>query len=298
MTDIDPYSIMINSEVKSNVQCNSGTVTPPDQKHSPLVRKIALRDVQNDNRSLIHNHPKVSTFLEGIPIASAIKISGTKRLTPEKPPLYPSLPENGVDDHLVHTRRKFESEPGKGRIQDHTVNCLQPTSKYSCHKQQELTQQQTQMRESKMYCAPVVRSNQIASMSTFPRGVPSVPISLGKHENGLPFAESDYLTVKLEACESIDSMAIDDQQRIGRFLHLQKFLKQCDESSNRDYIQMLLNMSTAERSSHAVELEKRAIQLTVEEGIQMNRMKALNIFGKSGPTNNPLLTTHPSQSET
>lgn len=286
---------MINSEVKSNVQCNSGTGTPPDRKHSPLVRKIPLRDVQNDNRSLIHNHPEISTFLEGRPITGAINISGTKRLTPEKAPLYPSLSQTGINDHFFVTRRKFESEPGKGRNQDATADCLQQTIK-----QQELPRQRTQMGESSFTGAPVVRPNRIASMTTFPHGVPSVPISLVKHENGLPFAESDYLKVKLEVCQSIDSKATDDQERIERFLHLQKFLKQCDESYNRDYIQckslhscragqyfsffasivltlsvllflfitllVLLNMSTAERSRHAVELEKRAIQLTVEEG--------------------------------
>lgn len=278
---------MINSEVKSNVQCNSGTGTPPERKHSPLVRKIALRDVQNDNRSLIHNHPEISTFLEGRPITGAINISGTKKLTPEKAPLYASLSQNGVNDHLFDTRRKFESGPGKGRIQDATADCLQRTIK-----QQVLPRQRTQMGESNFSGAPVVGPHHIASMTTFPHGVPSVPISLGKHENGLPLAESDYLKVKIEVCQSIDSKVTDDQ-RVERFLHLQKFLKQCDESYNRDYIHLLLNMSTAERSRHAVELEKRAIQLTVEEGKQMNRMKAHNILGKSGPTNNPLLTTQP-----
>ncbi|KAL7189810.1 hypothetical protein ACSBR1_039449 [Camellia fascicularis] len=96
------------------------------------------------------------------------------------------------------------------------------------------------------------------------------------------------IKVNSEVCHSTDSKATNDQQNTERFIHLQKVLKQCDESKQRDYIQMLLNLSPAELSRHAVELEKKAIQLTVEEGKQMQRMKALNILGKSGPMNTPI----------
>ncbi|GFS35956.1 hypothetical protein Acr_00g0042970 [Actinidia rufa] len=178
---------MINSEVNCNVLGNSGTGMPPDYKHSPLVKKIALRDVQNDNRSLIHSHPECSPDLE---------------------------------KHILRTIKE------------------------------ELTRQQSQMRESNLYCAPEVRRNHMASMMTFPYGGPAVSNSIEKHGNGQPAA---------------DSKATDDQLRKERYLHLQKFLKQCDEFIQRDYIQVLVNVSPAELSRHAIELEKRAIQLTVEE---------------------------------
>lgn len=44
------------------------------------------------------------------------------------------------------------------------------------------------------------------------------------------------------------------------------------------YLVVLLNMSTAERSSHAVELEKRAIQLTVEEGKKIVAVLTFSAF--------------------
>ncbi|XP_028061741.1 uncharacterized protein LOC114265177 [Camellia sinensis] len=136
------------------------------------------------------------------------------------------------------------------------------------------------MRESNLFCSPVVRPNHMASMMDFMCGGSPVPIK-----------------VNSEVCHSTDSKATNDQQKTERFIHLQKVLKQCDESNQRDYIQMLLNLSPAELSRHAVGLEKKAIQLTVEEGKQMQRMKALNILGKSGPMNNPLLTTQQPQSK-
>ena len=63
----------------------------------------------------------------------------------------------------------------------------------------------------------------MASMMTFPYGGgPAVSNSIGKHGNGQPAA---------------DSKATDGQLRKERYLPLQKFLKRCDESIQRDYIQ-------------------------------------------------------------
>ncbi|KAI3819188.1 hypothetical protein L1987_13013 [Smallanthus sonchifolius] len=78
-----------------------------------------------------------------------------------------------------------------------------------------------------------------------------------------------------------------------RFIRLQNFIKQCDGSDHRENIQLLLRLSSSERYKPAVELEKRAIQLTIEEGKEMQRMQALNILGKPSITRNPIpLTKH------
>ncbi|XP_076909143.1 uncharacterized protein LOC143566285 [Bidens hawaiensis] len=82
-----------------------------------------------------------------------------------------------------------------------------------------------------------------------------------------------------------------DEQRADRLVNLQNFINQCDASDYRDNIQLLLRLSPAELSRHAVELEKRAIQLTIEEGKEMQRMQALNILGKPSITRNPMPTT-------
>lgn len=85
----------------------------------------------------------------------------------------------------------------------------------------------------------------------------------------------------------------DDDQMTERFIRLQNFIKQCDGSNHRENIQcklnlisfcaenqvltydcsdltVLLRLSPLELSRHAVELEKRAIQLTIEEGTKIN----------------------------
>ena len=113
--------------------------------------------------------------MKGRPITDAIKVSGTKRLTPEcplSPTVYPSLSRNGVNEHLVDTQIKFEAELGNGRIRNSAAKSadhLQLSSKQSFHKLQGLPQQQTQ-RESNSYSTPVVRPNQMASIANLPYG--------------------------------------------------------------------------------------------------------------------------------
>ncbi|KAL4575386.1 hypothetical protein LXL04_022229 [Taraxacum kok-saghyz] len=71
----------------------------------------------------------------------------------------------------------------------------------------------------------------------------------------------------------------NDDQMTERFIRLQNFIKQCDGSNHKENLQLLLRLSPVELSRHAVELEKRAIQLTIEEGQEMQRMQALNVLG-------------------
>ncbi|KAI3798301.1 hypothetical protein L1987_33572 [Smallanthus sonchifolius] len=85
----------------------------------------------------------------------------------------------------------------------------------------------------------------------------------------------------------------NEEHRVDRFIRLQNFIKQCDGSDHRENIQLLLRLSPSERCKPAVELEKRAFQLTIEEGKEMQRMQALNILGKPSITRNPIpITKH------
>lgn len=279
---------MINSKLNSNRLGDNGSGLPTYHKQPPVaIKKIPLRDVQNDNRSLLHSH----TESEGGSIADAIKTSGTKRLTPDcpqSPPCHQFFSSNGANDHLVYARRRFESELGKRRILDlPNKNADNLHSTQFCQNIQQIPQQQTQMKDRNAYCAPAFAPIPLASLVTFAFGEPSVPLSMGKPSNELLDVESNYLKVTSEVPHSVHSKETDDQQRKERFLRLQKVLKQCDEFDQNDYIQMLRSFSPSELSRHAIELEKRAIQLTVEEGKEIQRMKELNILGKSVPKNNP-----------
>ncbi|KAJ1260390.1 hypothetical protein BS78_10G228400 [Paspalum vaginatum] len=68
-----------------------------------------------------------------------------------------------------------------------------------------------------------------------------------------------------------------------RFNRLQTYLENCDHSTQEGYLRKLRSLSAAGRSMHAIELEKRAIHLLVEEGKELQRMKALNVLGKVSP---------------
>ncbi|KAF8098528.1 hypothetical protein N665_0264s0031 [Sinapis alba] len=67
-----------------------------------------------------------------------------------------------------------------------------------------------------------------------------------------------------------------------RYHHLQMLLNKLNEPDQTDHhLHMLWSLSSAELSKHAVDLEKRSIQLSLEEAREMQRVAALNVLGKS-----------------
>lgn len=296
---------MINSKLNSNRLGDNSSGLPSYHKQPPVaIKKIPLRDVQNDSRSLLHIH----TEPDGVSTTDAIKLSGTKRFTPDcpqSPPSHQFFSSNGANDHVVYARRRFESELGERRILDQiNKNADNLHSTQFCHNMQEIPQQQPQMKDHNVYCAPAFAPIPLASLMTFAFGEPSVPLSNGKPGNSLPDVESYYRKVTSEVPRLGHSKETDDQWKKERFLHLQKLLKHCDEFDQNDYIQsnssdsnrtcsklcntllflilkvlnlcfvlcvllVLRSFSPIELSRHAIELEKRAIQLTVEEGKNM-----------------------------
>ncbi|XP_010436925.1 PREDICTED: uncharacterized protein LOC104720745 [Camelina sativa] len=66
-----------------------------------------------------------------------------------------------------------------------------------------------------------------------------------------------------------------------RYDHLQTLLNKLNESDRNDHVQMLWSLPSSELSKHAVELEKRSIQFSLEEAREMQRVAALNVLGRS-----------------
>lgn len=228
---------MINSEIIENGMGNSGTGMPIFHKQPPIAtKKAVLRDLQNDTNNFIHSREETLPFVEGKPIANATKLGGTKRPTPE----YPStnhcprqFPNNGINNHFTYARKKIETEPGNGRIQDNTEKyAVGPQLGYFCQMQREVPQKQMRPRESTI-------ANHIPFM-TFSYGAPSVPISLDKPGNGLVPVEHDCLKVTTEVPCSIDPKGADNQLRKERFGSLQNYLKNYNEFDKRDYTQSKL----------------------------------------------------------
>ncbi|EYU36565.1 hypothetical protein MIMGU_mgv1a010636mg [Erythranthe guttata] len=178
---------------------------------------------------------------------------------------------SGMNENVMNARRRFELELGRGRLQ----NNVDKISDYSEPKN----------------LIPLRQETNVTAVKALPSGGPSsVPSSFGKQSS------NNNNSSAVGKVSSIDLKSNGDQIRTDRFIRLQKFLKQCDEANQREYTQMLLRLSPSDLSKHAVELEKRAIQLTVEEGSEMRRMKTLNILGKSSPTNNLMKPTQLLQS--
>lgn len=278
---------MINTEHNANGMVGGGTATPAHDKQPPgSVKKTALRDVQNENVGSIHKQQENSVTAGGKSCGDTVKVCGNKRLTPERPSSSQGLPYssyNGTNENIINVRKRFEQELGSRRSQN---NVEKKISSYSEAKnavgqlRQDISQKPMKDGGS-LHQGLVVDQNKLKALMAFASSGPSVPILMGKHNHSTPVAK-----VSQELPHAIDFKSTHHDlhaKETVRFLRLQNFLKRCDEANQRDYTQTLMHLSPPELSKHAVELEKRAIQLTIEEGNEMQRMKALNIFIKPSP---------------
>lgn len=112
---------MVSSNLNNNALGNSVVGSTVCHKQSTLpMKKIALRDVQNDNRSFMPNYPE-NVFL-GRPVVDPIKVLGTKILNPELPrssSCHQFTSISSASDQLMHGggARKLDSALGKRRVQ-------------------------------------------------------------------------------------------------------------------------------------------------------------------------------------
>ncbi|KAI3965741.1 hypothetical protein MKX01_010698 [Papaver californicum] len=269
---------------KCNGLDDAGTGFPVGDKQQPIAaKKIALRDLQNDNRILVPKSLTANPFVKDPrPTSDATKVSGIKRPTPERPtsPVC-HLSPNSANGTFVYIRRKSDQEVAKGNNCENDTNKAinNPQLSQNIQREKETTRQQIQVQGQKSSCFPATPSMPMTVSS----GGPSIPHSLGMPVNAPstigPASTTDVLPT--------NSQRISDQNWKERFPHLQMFLRNCDHSSQEEYIQMLKSLSSVGRSRHAVELEKRAIQLIMEEGKELQRMKMLNVLEKSSSKSSP-----------
>ncbi|GAA0138788.1 hypothetical protein LIER_00468 [Lithospermum erythrorhizon] len=81
-----------------------------------------------------------------------------------------------------------------------------------------------------------------------------------------------------------DKKTVNFKQLHERYCDLQDVLRALDQSNQDEYIQLLRSLSSVELNRHAVDLEKRAIQLTFEEAKELQRAFAFNVL-ESYPEN-------------
>ncbi|XVF00763.1 hypothetical protein REPUB_Repub04eG0029600 [Reevesia pubescens] len=243
------------------------------------AKKTPLRDLQNENR-IVPNSTGSSPFSKDRgPIIDPIKVSGTKRPSPECPvsPSHCQSPSNSAaNGHLVYVRRKSEAELGKSSAFDctSTSNCQQLRH---AGQVEEINQQKSQITEPKVSCFPAFAPLPMASL-TSSSAKPSVPLPLGNSAMRLAPLESNQKPV-VPAASLLDSP--EKLHWEERYCQLRMLLKKLDESNQEDYMRMLLSLSAVELSKRAIELEKRSIQLSLVEAKELQRVANLNVLGKT-----------------
>ncbi|RLN33215.1 uncharacterized protein C2845_PM03G05430 [Panicum miliaceum] len=106
-------------------------------------------------------------------------------------------------------------------------------------------------------------------------------------------ASTDAISAITQAPNRAHPPRSNNQDRSDRFHRLQAFLRNNEQSGQEEYIRMLRSLSSVGRSKHAIELEKRAANLLIEEGKELQKMKVLNVLGKLSPTDAPQFPSQP-----
>ncbi|CAN0926114.1 hypothetical protein LINGRAHAP2_LOCUS35150 [Linum grandiflorum] len=249
---------MTNSKID---ECGMGNTEPNssggDKQFPVAIKKVALRDVQNQNKS--HNNSIASSPLTKKGMEDAVKVSGTKRTSPESP-VSQSPISNAASAQLVYVRRKSEAEIAKNSGSDGTsLNSNSPIRQRFGHSAETTNQLKSPANEPKFY-----RLSAFAPMTTA-----STTATSGKPSVSAPVAQSTprYHPFTCAVPLTDNGKALKRMHWEERFRQLQVELKKLDESDQEDYIQMLHSLSSVELSRHAVDLEKRSIQLSLEEGL-------------------------------
>lgn len=204
---------MIDSKLNSGGMGSCETqLSMYQNKQSPIaMKKVALRDVQNDNRSAMYNYPETSCSLGG-KLVNGSKLSGSKRSNPTCSPssaMHQSFKGIGVNEHIG----EVDVKPSKKRALGGSTSC-----------------------------APAFSSILAASPMTFSPVRSSLPIFTEKPGNCPAVAGSNLLGIPpgLEILHSVDSNGITDERRTERLFNLQKLLKHCDESNQKGFVECKL----------------------------------------------------------
>lgn len=203
------------------------------------------------------------------PTAEPGKAIGIKRLQTDTP--------SGLAYHNVYVRRKVESEHSK-------VNPSQELKGNGRDKSKDLEACQDVQHEE---------ANKPQVASPFAESVELVSSKSSQEPNAETVAEKTEPPVASSTGiqEEVKRSSIEYWNE--RFNRLQTYLENCDHSTQEGYLRKLRSLSAAGRNMHAIDLEKRAIHLLMEEGKELQRMKALNVLGKVSPNASSKLT--PSQ---
>ncbi|XP_074312838.1 uncharacterized protein LOC141648225 [Silene latifolia] len=275
----------VDSKVSEVALGNEEAVLCSQDKQLPVpVKKIPLRDLQSDNNIVMQKGPGIPLVLKEA-IAGPPKVSGTKRPSDAQMNPHQQSPNNsGANGRLVYVRRKSEGETGKiGNCEVIADNSQSPQKSQPGH--QDGPQTKSLDKELPIQCQTEITPIPTSPTMCVPSAKPSIPSAFGSLDSKLVSEEHRSHTVPLPINLAAETKA-NDQNWEERYIQLQMYLRKLDQSSLEDHLQMLRSLSAAELSRHAIELEKRAIQLSLEQGKELKRVKALNVLGKTLKTCN------------
>lgn len=258
---------------------------PSDGKEHPLsVKKTPLRDLQNENNVIVSKSSGSSILTkEGEVSKDGAIVSGSKRPCVD-PQVHSSQHQSPSSNrHLVYVRRKSEIETSKSHTDEAVV---ENKNNGDCSKQRQIASQQVTIpensfvHESQAPCMPAFAPLPTASSMNFSSGKPSVPLPLGKPVTR-PLPTESHSHPGSSYVSTSDRKKMNHQNWEERYFQLQMYLKNLDQSTLEDYVEKLRALSPAELNKYAIEQEKRTIQLSLEEGVEQQRVRALDVLGKS-----------------
>uniref|UniRef100_A0A2P2JZL6 Uncharacterized protein n=1 Tax=Rhizophora mucronata TaxID=61149 RepID=A0A2P2JZL6_RHIMU len=202
-----------------------------DTQFPIAVKKMALRDVQNEIRSPSSiGNPKLSK--DRGTNTDVVMASGAKRPLTEDP--VNSSHYQPANAHLVYVRRKPEAEISKSNASDSRM--INSDCSNSRQPGQQASQSQQQMKEPKVPSLLAFPSVPVAS-SVSKSGKPSVSFSPGQSNPRFSSLESNKHPVASAVPLANNLKGIQKMQWEERYYQLQSLLKQLDESDQEDYIQ-------------------------------------------------------------
>uniref|UniRef100_A0A0E0AZA0 Uncharacterized protein n=1 Tax=Oryza glumipatula TaxID=40148 RepID=A0A0E0AZA0_9ORYZ len=238
-----------------------------DKQLASTVKKVTSRELPKKGADVVNMSQGTSPLPKDKGTATEPgKTVGTKRSDAPSSPGY----------HNVYVRRKVENDHSKvSSSQEVKGNGRDKT------KEQE-TQQNVQHDQTNK---PEVSSSVAVQHDQSNKPDLSSSVAVQHDQTNKPELSSS-VAVQHDQSNKPDlssSVAVQHDQTNKPELPSSTYLESCDRSTQEGYMRMLRSLSAADRSMHAIDLEKRAIHLLVEEGKELQRMKALNVLGKVSP---------------
>ncbi|CAI9104828.1 OLC1v1003595C1 [Oldenlandia corymbosa var. corymbosa] len=170
--------------------------------------------------------------------------------------MYPMTHAGNSTHHLVYVRRKLESEQLPG-----TSASVPPCG--------------TDSDDSPPPCSIIEPTQKEVEVDV------KVPSQASPNSDSHPLEKNSKSPANAHVnCIVTSSAMLDPHKHCweGRIFQLNYLLNKLDGSDQKDYIEMLRSLSSVELSKHAVELEKRSIQLSLDEGKEIQRIQVLDVL--------------------